>query len=331
MTSAGDPLACPAIPLMTRELDALLAQIPAGKVTTFGDLAEALGDLSAARWIAQELAGRGAGPWYRVVKRTGEIVATNPERAAFQCAELRREGIEVTMDGRLELEAFRWREFVCDPPLKQLAVWQTASALHADCTADIPVPAVIGGLDVSYISDNEAVTAYVEIDVATGATVFTATHQAVIEFPYLTGYLTFRELPLHLALIEQVRKAKPLAKVILVDGAGRLHPRRAGIAVAVGVVADCVTVGVAKHHLCGRAVTEGLEPLLQLDGEILGQSLVGKTSRRPLQVSPGHGLSVASAVACVRAGWKEGRCPLPIREADGLSRRIAKAVDQAGA
>lgn len=331
MTKADGQFRCPAIPDMACELDALLAQIPAGKVTTFGDLAEALGDLSAARWIARELASRDHGPWYRVVKRTGEIVTTNTERAAIQGLQLRHEGIEIGDDGRLELDGIRWSDFVSDAPLKHLAEWQTASALHADCTADVAVPAVIGGLDVSYVSDDEAVAAYVEIDVTTGATVFTATHRAVIAFPYLTGYLTFRELPLHLALLEQVRQAKPLAKVILVDGAGQLHPRRAGIAVAVGVVAGCATIGVAKHHLCGRATTKDAEPLLELNGETLGQSLIGKTSRRPLQVSPGHGLSLASAVACVRAVWPEGRCPLPIREADGLSRRVAKTVGQAPA
>lgn len=329
--TTDDLLRCPAIPDMAGELDALMEQIPEGKVTTFGDLAEALGDLSAARWIARELASRDHGPWYRVVKRTGEIVTTNPERAAIQCLRLRHEGVEIAEGGRLELSDVRWSDFVSDVPLKHLAEWQAASALHADCMVDVAVPAVMGGLDVSYVSDDEAVAAYVEIDVSTGATVFSATHRAVIAFPYLTGYLTFRELPLHLALLEQVRQVKPLAKVILVDGAGQLHPRRAGIAVAVGVVAGCVTIGVAKHHLCGRAVSEGLEPLLELHGEVLGQSLVGKTSRRPLQVSPGHGLSLTSAVACVRAVWPEGRCPIPIREADGLSRRVAKTVAQAPA
>lgn len=315
---------CPPIPNLSGELTALLAQIPAGRVTTFGDLAEALGDVSAARWVAHTLSGKNDGPWYRVVKRTGELVSTDPDRAARQREQLIAEGVDVSEEGRLVLPARRWCDFSCDLPLRTLAAWQTELAQRADGSTDVAVPAVIGGLDVSYISDDRAIAAYVEIEVKTGTTVFTSTLQADIGFPYLTGYLTFRELPIHLALIEQVRKQKPLARVILVDGAGQLHPRRSGIAVAVGVVADCVTVGVAKHRLCGRAVSNGTEPLLELNGIILGQSLIGRTSQRPLQISPGHGLSLSSAVGCVRAVWTNGRTPLPIREADALSRRVAK-------
>ncbi len=320
------PLSCPVIPDLPRELRALLAQIPADWVTTFGDLAEALGDITAARWIARELPNRSDVPWHRVVKRTGELIDIVTERGGVQRQRLASEGIVFNGEGCIDLAPVRWKDFRCDAPLRHLADWQTELALRADGTTDVAVPAVIAGLDVSYISDREAVAAYVEIDVVTGSTVFTATHRAAIEFPYLTGYLTFRELPIHLALIEQVRRAKPLAKVILVDGAGQLHPRRSGIAVAVGVVADCVTVGVAKHRLCGRPVSDDCEPLLELHGAVAGQSLIGTTSRKPLQVSPGHGLSLTSAVACVRAVWKQGRTPIPIREADALSRRVAKSV-----
>ncbi len=321
-----ESLLCPRIPNLPWELGELLKQIPAGCVTTFGDLAEALGDLTAARWIAQELGSHPIGPWYRVVKRTGELAGTDSDRMALQRDMLAAEGLNFNDDGRIDLADCRWCDFTCPAPLRQLAAWQSELAVRADGTTEVAIPPLIGGLDVSYVSDNQAVAAYVEIDVASGATVFSATHHAEIGFPYLTGYLTFRELPIHLALIEQVRQEKPLAKVILVDGAGQLHPRRSGIAVGVGVVADCVTIGVAKHRLCGRAVSGDPEPLLELNGAVLGQSLIGTTSRKPLQISPGHGLSVASAVACVRAVWKHGRTPIPIREADALSRRVAKAA-----
>lgn len=321
----SESFSCPVIPQLSEEVRNLLAQIPPGRVTTFGDLADALGDITAARWIARELITFSDVPWYRVVKRTGQLALPKSDQAALQRQLLMQEGVIVDEDGRIDLQAVRWNVFRCHAPLRKLAEWQLELALRADGTTDVPVPSVIAGLDVSYASDNEAVGAYVEIDVATGAILFSATHRAEIVFPYLTGYLTFRELPVHLALLEQVRAAKPLAKVILVDGAGRLHPRRSGIAVAVGVVADCVTIGVTKHHLCGRALADDREPLLELNGTITGQSLVG-SSRKPLQISPGHGLSLASAVACVRAVWPHGRVPIPIREADAVSRRVAKAA-----
>jgi deoxyribonuclease V len=312
------------IPDLSTMVSMLLEQIPHGRVTTFGDIAEALGDLSAARWVAQELAERSTEPWHRVVKRTGEIVTTDPLRACEQRDRLLAEGIECSLEGKLNLQEYRWHDFQSDAPLRQLARWQDEVAAQAEAAPDIAVPPVIGGLDVSYVSDNEAVAAYVEIDTQTGATIFSATHRAVIVFPYITGYLTFRELPIHLELLLQVLEQKPLAKVILVDGAGQLHPRRSGIAVAVGVIGECVTVGVAKHHLCGRKTTEDDHPMIELRGEILGQMLHGDNRRHPLYVSPGHGLSLTSAVQCVRAVWPTHRSPLPIRAADQLSRKLAK-------
>ncbi|HET6422046.1 MAG TPA: endonuclease V [Planctomycetaceae bacterium] len=305
-------------------LRGLLDQIPPGRVTTFGDLAEALGDLSAARWVAQELAEMVDGPVHRVVKRTGEIVLSNVARAAVQRERLLEEGIPITDTGKLDLEHFRWKDFTCDGPLKRLAEWQDGVAIKARNVADVEIPRVMAGLDVSYASDHEAVAAYVEVDVKTHALLFSATHRAAVAFPYITGYLTFRELPIHLALLDLVRQQKPLAKVILVDGAGQLHPRRAGIAVAVGVVGACVTVGVAKHRLVGRKVSEDADPLLEDQGEILGQMLHGTNRTHPVYVSPGHSIALASAVRCVREVWRSGRWPVPIQLADQLSRKIAK-------
>lgn len=305
-------------------LRGLLEQIPPGRVTTFGDLAEALGDLRAARWVAQAITKLTDRPVHRVVKRTGKIVLSDPARAAVQWQRLADEGILCTPEGTLTLQDHRWTNFRCDAPLKQLAEWQERVALQASHRADVEVPRVMAGLDVSYASETEAVAAYVEVDVDTQALLFSATHRAPVSFPYITGYLTFRELPMHLALLDRVRQQKPLAKVILVDGAGQLHPRRAGIAVAVGVAADCVTIGVAKHHLLGRTVSTEAEPLLEDRGEILGQMVFAANGKHPAYVSPGHQISLASAVQCVRAVWPSGRSPSPIWLADQLSRRIAR-------
>lgn len=302
----------------------LLEQIPAGRVTTFGDLAEALGDIRAARWIAQELVGLPDGPVHRVVKRTGEIVLSDPDRAAWQMERLLAEGVICSAEGKVDLPTLRWQDFICDAPLKRLAVWQDQIAKQSQNTHEIDVPAVIAGLDVSYAGDDEAAAAYVEVDTATNALLFSVTHRVAVRFPYITGYLTFRELPIYVALLERVRELKPLANIILVDGAGQLHPRRSGIAVAVGVVSQCVTIGVAKHHLCGRKINSDADPLLEDQGEILGQMLYGSNRKHPMYVSPGHGISLASAVRCVRAVWAVTRSPAPIQLADQLSRKIAK-------
>lgn len=312
------------IPDLTAALFGLLQQIPRGRVTTYGDLAEALGDLSAARWVAQCLADAPGLPVHRVVKRTGEIRIADPVQALEQRTQLLSEGVACSETAIIDLPVYRWREFSGEAPLQRLAEWQARVAQLSRKSADVDVLEVMAGLDISYVTDHEAVAAYVEIETSRCELLYTATCRARVPFPYITGYLTFRELPLHLALLKRVREEKPLAKVILVDGAGQLHPRRSGIAVAVGVEGDCVTVGVAKHHLCGTKTTHDPEPFLEMNGDVLGRMLHSPGGRHPAYVSPGQGISLPSAIRCVQAVWPEGRSPRPIHLADQLSRQTAR-------
>src|SRR5690606_4621112 len=64
------------VPDLPAELERLLAQIPAGRVTTYGDLARALGDVKAARWVGEYLLEHphpDACTCHRVVRKEGEV------------------------------------------------------------------------------------------------------------------------------------------------------------------------------------------------------------------------------------------------------------------
>ena len=58
------------------------------------------------------------------------------------------------------------------------------------------VPQLVGGVDVSYVGPDEGVAAYALVEVATGKLLWSTTIRRPVRFPYITSYLTFRELPL---------------------------------------------------------------------------------------------------------------------------------------
>jgi deoxyribonuclease V len=64
-----------------------------------------------------------------------------------------------------------------------------------------------------------------------------------IGFPYLPGFLAFREGPVFL---DAYRKLGAKPDVTLVDGNGIAHPRKMGLASYVGVILDICTIGCAK-------------------------------------------------------------------------------------
>lgn len=70
-----------------------------------------------------------------------------------------------------------------------------------------------------------------------------------VRFPYVPGYLSFREGPTIVAAVKKLRR-KP--DVILVDGQGIAHPRGTGIASFVGVVLEIPTIGCAKNKIDWR-------------------------------------------------------------------------------
>ena len=99
---------------MKEAADAILAvvrQVPRGKVTTYGAVAERAGWPRRARLVGRVLAGlpdESVIPWHRVVAAGGRIAfpqgAPSRER---QLRLLRAEGVEVTR-GRVDLDRHGW-------------------------------------------------------------------------------------------------------------------------------------------------------------------------------------------------------------------------------
>lgn len=89
----------------------VVAAIPYGQVTTYGDIARLIGSPRAARQVGGVLKRLPQGsllPWYRVINRHGEISLVGEDYLRQKNA-LLAEGIEITPSGRIDLQQYRWQ------------------------------------------------------------------------------------------------------------------------------------------------------------------------------------------------------------------------------
>ncbi len=129
----------------------------------------------------------------------------------------------------------------------------------------------------------------------------------LVKVPYIPGFLSFRELPLTKKTLLTLKR-KP--DITFVSGNGILHPRFLGLASHLGVELGISTVGVAKKLLCG----EEKESIVECKGRVVGQRLGN------IYVSPGHRITLESAVEFTRMFLRGHRLPEPLHLADQISR-----------
>lgn len=316
---------CPT-PDLDAALHALLAQVPKGRVTTYGRLAEALGDRVAARWVGQTLLHHqhdARCACHRAVRAGGELGGD----AAAQAERLRAEGVAV-VEGKVDWERYGFAEFTGDRPLERLRAVQEEAARQVVLRPRSDMPTLVGGVDAAYRGD-EAVAAYCLVNASNGEVVYSNAIRRKARFPYITSYLSFRELPLHLELWQEAVAAGKACEVLLVDGSGMLHPRQVGIASHLGVALGVATVGVTKKLLTGKVAIEGMaagesRPVLR-DDRAVGVALRPTAgSRRPIFISPGHLVDLPFSEALVRRLLFGRRLPAPIYWADRLAGEAAR-------
>lgn len=176
----------------------------------------------------------------------------------------------------------------------------------------------VAGVDLSGVrATGKATAAAVLLSFPGLQMVDESTAQGALEFPYVPGFLSFREAPL---MLEALRGLKTEPDLILVDGQGRAHPRRLGIASHLGLIVDKPTIGCAKSRLvgsCGELPDEAgaWSPLVDRE-ETIGLALRTRKGTRPIFVSVGHRVALSTAadlvIRCTLAGQ---RLPEPVRQA----------------
>ncbi|MTE19056.1 endonuclease V [Streptomyces sp. TRM43335] len=205
----------------------------------------------------------------------------------------------------------------------------------ADLTSPGPAPGEvrrIAGVDVSYDEESGlTVAAAVVLDAGTLEVVEEAVHTGRGGFPYVPGLLAFRELPGVLAALERLSDPPEL---VVCDGYGYAHPRRAGLAVHLGVLTGLPCFGVAKspfvfsHTEPGPARGDS-SPLLDErrdPPEVVGRALRTRSGVKPVFVSAGHGIGLEHACAHTLRLAPRYRLPETTRGADGLGRRVLGGI-----
>lgn len=150
--------------------------------------------------------------------------------------------------------------------------------------------------------------------------------------PYIPGYGSYRELP---ALSTAFSKLKNAPDLIFCDGNGIIHERRLGSASHLGIALNLPTIGIARKLLMGQ-VKEGK---VWIENEIRGFEVKTKEVSNPIYVSPGHNVSLGTALKLVIESTRPPhKLPEPLHMAHkyankvrkNLSRESATKVEQVG-
>jgi deoxyribonuclease V len=185
---------------------------------------------------------------------------------------------------------------------------------------------LVAGADVSFDrSSPELFAAVVVLDAESLEVVEVAGVRARARFPYVPGYLSFRESP---PLLDAFAELEAVPDLIVCDGQGRAHPRRFGLACHLGVLLDLPTLGCAKSRLVGDyrepAPRRGAHTQLRDGGEVVGEVVRTRTGVKPVFVSVGHRISLESARRAVLQLAVRYRIPEPVRAAHREVNRLRR-------
>ena len=188
----------------------------------------------------------------------------------------------------------------------------------------------IGGADVSYSNGDHLVGTIVVFSYPDLKQVESSSVRGKTPFRYIPGLLAFREGPI---LIKAFQKLKANPDVMLFEGQGIAHPKGFGMASHLGLWLDIPSIGCTKTPLVATDITVGTskgqwQPILK-DGVEVGAVVRTKTNVKPVFVSPGHKIDLATSIQIILETSRDARLPEPLRRADAVSRQLlAKGIAQ---
>jgi len=144
-------------------------------------------------------------------------------------------------------------------------------------------------------------------------------------FPYIPGLLSFREIPI---LVSALAELKIMPDLILCDGQGIAHPRGMGLATHLGLLVNCPTIGCAKSRFVGTysdlAEEKGAYAELHYEGKVVGVAARTREKVNPIFISTGNRISLKQSLRIVLRCCPKYRVPEPIRMAHYLVNRLRR-------
>jgi deoxyribonuclease V len=187
-------------------------------------------------------------------------------------------------------------------------------------------PRTVAGVDVHY-ARGRAVAAVCLYEWPGLEPIGDAVADVACDFPYVPGYLSFREGP---AVVKVLNKLGRRPGLLFFDGQGIAHPRGLGIASHLGVVLGIPSVGCAKSRLVGEyeepGPQKGSRSGLFFKNEQVGVVLRTRTGVRPVFVSPGHLIDIPGSVEVILAALGRFRLPEPLRKAHNMAKNAKKVL-----
>jgi deoxyribonuclease V len=200
--------------------------------------------------------------------------------------------------------------------------------VREDPLLDPAAVGLIAGTDISYLRERKLALGAAVLMSYPGLEVLeTRTSALEVYFPYVPGLLSFRELPALLPALEALGREPDL---IFVDGQGLAHPRGFGLASHLGVLTGIPTIGCAKSRLVGEAEEPGDDvgdwAPLYYEGRTVGAVLRTRRGVKPLYISVGHMVDLATSLRMVLDCLRGVRLPEPQRRAHLIAEELKRGA-----
>jgi deoxyribonuclease V len=294
----------------------LVRQIPDGMVSSYGEIAKALGDIRASRAVGRMMnqnPNADTMPCFKIVYSDGKIGGFGLG-IEDKIRRLKEDNIDVIDDKIVNFDKVFFNDFKTNFPLKKLRMKQIELSKKVEIKNYIKNINTIAGFDIAYPKNDfdNCCGACILYDFKTKKILEEKIIHRKTFFPYIPTYLAFRESDFIKLLYENL-EIKP--DILMIDGNGILHPMGFGIASFVGVTLNIPSIGVAKSMLCGKLKNNNVI----FDNRIIGSAFFySKSVKNPIFISPGNKITLSKSISIVNK-FCFSKIPDPIKNAHRLA------------